>query len=304
MTFWLIAISGLTTLGLRACVDSVNVSVRTLDQDGKPIAKANISADAAHDAAVTTNDAGKANIRIKKRILSNRFYANCSGYYDTKTHENYCPLNPNIDLSKTVDIVLKEIKKPIPMYAKSFTAGQRGIMKLPTYDGKTYGFDLIISDWVAPHGKGNTSDLIFQFQGNSGRVLELDNWEKKITVTFSNKLDGIIAWQGLSDNGRAYGSELVSDYEAPATGYQSQWIQRTWKENGGIRQSTENQFRNFYFRVRSQVDGNGNIVSAHYGKIYGDFMSFTYYINPSANDRNIEFDTQKNLFLQEKIDKP
>lgn len=40
----------------------------------------------------------------------------------------------------------------------------------------------------------------------------------------------------------------------------------------------------------------GNIISAQYGKIYGDFLAFTYYLNPSPNDRNVEFDPDQNLF--------
>ena len=53
--------------------------------------------------------------------------------------------------------------------------------------------------------------------------------------------------------------------------------------------------RNYFFRVRTAKDHEGNIVSAHYGKIYGDFMQFTYYLNPTPNDRNIEFDPKQNL---------
>ena len=65
---------------------------------------------------------------------------------------------------------------------------------------------------------------------------------------------------------------------------------------------------NYYFRVRTMLDVKGNVVSAHYGKIYGRFefgrymhagslylKSGTYYFNPAANDRNIEFDRSKNL---------
>ena len=291
-----------TTLGLRACADTVNVSVRTVDQDGKPVAEAKLDAESG-DKTVSGQD-GRAQLAVKKKAFSTRFRAVKEGYYETETDGFPLPLSPNVDLSKTVNIVIKKIKNPIPMYAKSLTAGHGGVLKLPSYDGKSYGYDLVIGDWVAPHGKGTTSDLIFRFEGNPGRVVELEEWEKKITITFSNKHDGILAWQGLSDNGRAYGSELASDYEAPATGYQSEWIQRTWKEKDGLRQTTVNQFRNYYFRVRTQVDENGNIVSMHYGKIYGDFMSFTYYLNPTPNDRNVEFDTNKNLFHLNKATKP
>lgn len=65
---------------------------------------------------------------------------------------------------------------------------------------------------------------------------------------------------------------------------------------------------NYYFRVRTVLDDKGKVVSTHYGKIYGRFefgrykkaeslylKSGIYYFNPTANDRNVEFDRSKNL---------
>jgi hypothetical protein len=43
------------------------------------------------------------------------------------------------------------------------------------------------------------------------------------------------------------------------------------------------------------LDENGNVKNALYGKIYGDFMQFKYFLNPMANDLNIEFDPKRNL---------
>ncbi len=36
-------------------------------------------------------------------------------------------------------------------------------------------------------------------------------------------------------------------------------------------------------------------MSANYAKIYGDFPKFVYFYNPTPNDRNLEFDPDKNL---------
>ena len=49
--------------------------------------------------------------------------------------------------------------------------------------------------------------------------------------------------------------------------------------------------------MRTVLDENGNVKSALYGKIYGDpmQMNFRYYLNPTPNDRNIEFDPKQNL---------
>jgi len=53
------------------------------------------------------------------------------------------------------------------------------------------------------------------------------------------------------------------------------------------------------FRARSVIDENGNLVAAHYGKIYGPLdyyvmarnkLRLIYYFNPNINDTNLEFD--------------
>jgi hypothetical protein len=52
---------------------------------------------------------------------------------------------------------------------------------------------------------------------------------------------------------------------------------------------------NYFFRVRTVMDEKGDVKSAFYGKIYGDFLQFTYYLNPTPNSLNMEFDTHQNL---------
>ena len=65
--------------------------------------------------------------------------------------------------------------------------------------------------------------------------------------------------------------------------------------------------RCYCFRVRSKFDDKGNLVDAYYGKVYGDFkihahinigldiVKFLYYLNPTPNDRNLEWDMKNNL---------
>jgi len=77
--------------------------------------------------------------------------------------------------------------------------------------------------------------------------------------------------------------------------------------------------RNFYFRTRTVTDAAGNIISAHYGKIYGDFQFnaarkdwgylstlalVTTYFNPTSNDRNVEFDPKRNLLPNGNVRQP
>jgi hypothetical protein len=64
----------------------------------------------------------------------------------------------------------------------------------------------------------------------------------------------------------------------------------------------------YFLRTRVRLDRDGNIASANYAKIMGDFLvatkggqvAFTYDFNPLPNDRNLEFDPKKNLFPKDK----
>ena len=88
--------------------------------------------------------------------------------------------------------------------------------------------------------------------------------------------------------------------ESPDAGYSarlSRWYERRGENNS-------DKGRHYCFRIRTRRDAEGRIVSALYGKVYGDFrindlsgISFTYYLNPTPNDRNLEFDRKTNFNL-------
>jgi hypothetical protein len=160
-------------------------------------------------------------------------------------------------------LMLKKIGKPIAMYAESVNLG------VPVFN-KPVGFDLEAGDWVAPNGKGATADFLFTVTNST------------IIVSFPNAGDGI---QGFTRDWNQGVSGLLSSDEAPAEEYQPEYEQT----------HMPNPDRIYYFRVRTVLDSQGNILSTHYGKIYGDFMQFRYYLNPTPNDRNVEFDLKHNL---------
>jgi hypothetical protein len=201
------------------------------------------------------------------------------------------PWNP------TVNVILKPIGDPIPMYVKSF--GDRSV----PVSGKPAGFDLIAGDWVAPHGKGKTSDFVLQYMVQSEGTIEtrygpVKTADRTLTVVFSNEGDGVKAVQIPLQGGSA----LRLHESAPENGYASNVVKRVVKDQNGLHSDIQRD-QNYFFRVRTKKDDKGNIVSALYGKIYGDFqfdergrVTFTYYLNPTPNDRNVEFDPAKNLF--------
>src|SRR5688572_30536869 len=79
-----------------------------------------------------------------------------SGYYPTTgtysfkeaVANKWQPWNP------TLEVVLRRIGSPAPMYARRLRA------EIPVVD-EPIGFDLVLSDWVAPYGKGTTADFVF-----------------------------------------------------------------------------------------------------------------------------------------------
>ncbi len=207
------------------------------------------------------------------------------------------PWNP------TVNVILKQIGAPIPMYAKSF--GNRSI---PT-SNQPVGFDLMAGDWVSPHGKGQETDLRFTFSfepervhtnwyGSSPRIHRL--FDYSLAISFCNKDDGAVPVSVTPHKG---GSALRLPPMAPEAGYSPLSPRRVYQQEGKPQRTDIQKDQNYFFRVRTKKDDNGNIVSALYGKIYGDFqfdergrLTFTYYLNPTPNDRNVEFDPTKNLF--------
>ena len=208
-----------------------------------------------------------------------------SGYYPTANLEytflnqvanKWQPWNP------TVDIVLKQVIKPISMYAKR-------INKQPPANAKPVGYDLMVGDWVAPYGKGENTDIIFTKVYNKK---SLQDYDYELTISFPKAGDGI---QGFTVPVSENGSKLRSPHEVPIDGYRSQLIRQNISHPGQAIVYDYKESRNYFFRVRTVLDEKGKVKSALYGKIYGDFMRFSYYLNPTPNDRNVEFDPKQNL---------
>jgi hypothetical protein len=186
----------------------------------------------------------------------------------------------------TVTILLKKIVQPIPMYAKKIRAAET-----PQIKNRTMGYDFIIGDWIAPYGKGLKADITFldEFHGKAPY-----DYLSKLTVSFPNAGDGIqefdVPYPVMQ------GSQLRSAHQAPPAGYQPQLIKEASAHPGQPNKPSDyDESRGYFIRVQTILDSNGNVKSALYGKIYGDFMQFTYYLNPTPNDRNMEFDPNQNL---------
>jgi len=220
-------------------------------------------------------------------------FTNLVGMADRK----WQPWNP------LVEVILKRVGDPIAMSAKRVWEAQ-----VPA-TGNPVGFDVMAGDWVAPHGKGQEADVLFAFSAEPERVHT--NWygssprlhrflDYTLTISFPNEGDGTSPVPLPPQRG---GSALRLPPKAPESGYSAVTPKRVCQQAGKPQHTDIREDQNYFFRVRTKRDDKGNIVSALYGKIYGDFLfdergrvSFTYYLNPTPNDRNVEFDPAKNLF--------
>ena len=236
------------------------------------------------------------------------------GYYDTFQKfvfnggvsgilgfRKWQPWNP------TVELVLKKKIKPIGLYAAKISG-----LEIPEL-GKFIGYDLIARDWVVPYGQGTHKDFLIKMEGEFIRQpLFVD---RMLTITFPNSGDGI---QSVYVSPRQ-GSLLRLPHHAPESGYQNNLVLKYKRDGNQIKQKYKRDDQNYFFRIRTELDDKGNIKSALYGKMHGfisywlgtmrepknNGISFTYYLNPTPNDTNLEFDPEKNLFKDlDDLEKP
>jgi hypothetical protein len=193
---------------------------------------------------------------------------------------------------KNLKLFLRGKKNPIAMYAKNTK------ILAPVLDSE-FGYDLMKGDYVRPYGKGDVSDLVLKI-----RHKQKDFWhyDYHLSISFSNPDDGLVPFFVEHQKSR-----YKSDYLAPVAGYKNNWEFKRISRRGKADDTNLNKKRNYYLRVRTEVNEDGEIESAYYGKIYGEFPEIMHYLNPESNDRNIEFSGNsflKNLADNEQVREP
>jgi hypothetical protein len=226
-----------------------------------------------------------------------------------------------------IEVILPRILNPISLYAWHFNGSNAIAFPI---QGEWVGFDFEVADWIAPYGKGKTADILLRFKNAFKGLTESrtslderikfqkgfyerrkEEWTmEKFRIT-NGKWDGFMelsfpdAGAGVFEEKqfRPY-SQMKLPHLAPEEGYMPT---RSYVVAGNI--SPRREDIGLFLRTRVKRDGQGRIVSANYAKIIGDFrvstpgsggFSLHYYFNPVPNDRNLEFDPDKNLFPKDK----
>jgi hypothetical protein len=317
----LLILTGSSSLGQLSIAQRAEfrITLRAVDDEGRPVPRANLGfswghlGDTSPDTAfkrVDADEQGLAVFNAQTRFFEYAYGAGKDGYYPTRgiagrfqdvTDGRWQPWN------QTVDVVIRPIKNPVPMYAKHVACS---LPAMSTW----LGYDLQKGDWLPPHGHGEQADLEFHYEGHVENNI---NYDGKLSLRFPGMGNGIQAFE----QDRTMHSEFRMPYEAPVDGYARSWAWRnariTEKKPGAISTFIDERFlgRNFIFRVRSVLDPEGKVIRAWYGKIHSPFLldprgdngcgyiQFTYYCNPDET-RNLEFDPRRNLFSAQDVKAP
>ncbi len=293
------------------------VRVRVTDDDARPIAGADVRvifggtlSDGSRDATVQfkTDNSGAGFARGNAEFTTTVFVSK-PGFYDLRLDRLRAGQDHELSL------IMRERKTPIPLHVVRF--GLQRPEPFPKH-GEWLGFDLAAADWIEPYGRGKVEDLRFKFSTSfhGWKTTESELIQiRKVNATVAEdelrliygKWDAVceIAFPGgkqglIEETLRFLGySALKMPHQAPAAGYLTSWRVETKSYGPPVRRENVG----FFLRTRVRLDERGNIVSANYAKINGDIqvdargsISFHYYFNPVANSRNLEFDTERNLF--------
>jgi hypothetical protein len=242
-------------------------------------------------------------VATHKGSFPSGYQAGKTGYYSSRGSCEEIELDDN-DPAKwhqAMTLVLKKKINPVPMYVNRVDIAHH---KPPTFD-MPIGFDLTVGDWVAPYGKGKKPYMFFtwhvDYDTNDISAIygkrRSHGSEETMTISFPNPGDGIQEFdspqyvnKGVSE-GNGW-SELLSPPLAPMNGYQSELVKLSrWNYHKLPNEYGYDHVRNnYFFRVSTVTDGGGRIISAEYGKIYGDFdEALITYLNPDPHSRELEY---------------
>jgi hypothetical protein len=281
------------------------------DDMGQPVAKATIdggfadvSQSGARDRFKSFTDANGMFVAKGHAVLDVGAQLRKDGYYQTTT---IVPLDPELRAKLDrwdvqIPVLLKRIRSPIAMYAKkveNYTIRNRTGDKSGNYvTNSVVGYDLVQGEMVVPYGCGQVADLDLRWRMNiiskdsDGSPVEFDTlFEARMT----NVVNGICRGTPDGSEDGQTGSSYFSDYNAPTGGY-TNCISLYHIRKKKV-ESNDDQHYLYYFRIRTQTNELGQVTNALYGKICGQINgNFRYYLNPTPNERNVEFDPKRNLF--------
>ena len=237
------------------------------------------------------------------------YYGAYGGDYSFKKKNLFGVWQPD---NLVVTIKLQRVENPIPLFVKQIFSRASDSVSSNYFDigkGKMQ-FDMTKGSFLPPIGKGEYADIVFTrlerenlgigttFRGS----ITAPAYKDSISIRFTGEDNGLVEVPSEKTAG-------IKIRTAPESGYTPDYLVTKGRDKNVKYFSSSRPGRNFAFRIRTRKDKDGKIVSAYYGKIYGDIEikkpytvevsvaapSFMYYFNPTPLDRNLEWDMKTNL---------
>ena len=270
--------------------DSFTVCVR--DVDGNPVPDAEIRGKKvgmiSSNVKCLTDKNGEATFRhyhegehLSRVVVTHEGYYRFGRYYGDTVSFGVRRKRNDVEQGPIVhNVILKEIRQPVSMsyiHAPSIV--------VPTTN-MWLGVDLESFQWTSPYGNGKHNDMLLRFNYEMHDKYA-EQWAT-MDVSFTNN-----PCAGFYLRKKDLDSQFKSTYHAETNLVFSQMDTYRMVFPGKYQYALGKEDY-MVFRTRTIVDDKGNLISAHYGKIYGPWKFGVginvsdIYFNPTPNDTNLE----------------
>ncbi len=256
----------------------VKIILRVVDQDGIPVANANISGGFQTGGNINDNtpikgvtDTNGEYVVLGRCTSMVRCGISKEGYYESDLFVKFPergveqPIKNGkwIPYGIVKNVILKKILSPNE--CRIFPSSLRSC-RIPEF-GKWIGFDFEKCDWVSPCGEGVCADVLLKFE-----CMRRAHYDYKyvMNVSFTNN-----PYAGAYILKADKTSQLNTVYNADSNAtYQAEFVFVKEQRPGESRKWSfldDNSY--MVFRTRTRMDKKGNLTGAHYGKIMGRWFS-------------------------------
>ena len=230
---------------------------------------------------------GKTTGRVVYSITKENFYQTSSEYDFARKEPDY---TPTVNKGKWQPYGLEYTVMIKRIYAATAKPFSFGYITVPAF-GQWMGFDLEIFDLCPPYGKGIHKDVLLRYVFDRDPIVRGKTYAS-MEMSFTNNPHAgayILKKDGWSDFQSCYVADTNNTFSIKSFKYESS---RTREEIFKNENFPEDSY--IVFRTRTSVDRDGNLISAHYGKIYGgwDYPRQLHFggtlFNSIPNDPNLE----------------
>lgn len=230
---------------------------------------------------------GETTGRVVYSITKENFYQTSSEYDFARNEPGY---TPTVNKGKWQPYGLEYTVMIKRIYAATAKPFSFGYITVPAF-GQWMGFDLEMFDLCPPYGKGIHKDILLRYVFDRDPIVRGKTYAS-MEMSFTNNPHAgayILKKDGWSDLQSCYVADTNNTFSIKSFKYESS---RTREEIFKNEDFPEDSY--IVFRTRTSVDRDGNLISAHYGKIYGgwDYPRQLHFggtlFNSIPNDPNLE----------------